>query len=785
MLSNYLKVAFRNIRRNKVYSGLNILGLSIGLASFFIIYLFLQNELAYDQFHEKKDRIYRTLEIREMDTGEEKIGGLTSALAPIAAEELPEIIAFSRLDDAPMSILVKGIADSTDRVETAGIDEGFFQFFDIDIVAGSQDLFLQTPSSLFLNKSKAERYFGSAINAVGQTIRISKADYIVQSVFADIPNTSSIKAEIIADIKSVNAYRGEQGFNQWNASYFDQTYFLLDQNAEKSFVEEKINEVFEKYAYQDESRRLALQPLLDIHFSLDVSGPVGEKTDQQYILIFTLVAGFILLCSVFNYVSLALSQSLERTKEIGVRRVIGARSKSLYAQFISESLIHVFLSFVLAVVLVELLLPQLEVLLDRNLGSGIISQPVLLLKGMIFSGFLAVLCSVYPAYLSTRLKVVRIFKNASGSFSQKRFIAVLSIFQIAVFVVLISVAFTANRQMNFMRQENLGFDQEAQFVLNRLSQNAAAKKVAIKNEMLSIPGVLSATYATSVPSRVMGSSTFGDNDFRWNNFNVDEDYFSTLGMKLVAGRSFLKEDSDSAKVIIINQTAALKLGWKDGAVGKSIERNPGEALRIIGVVEDFHFVSKKEPIEATLFEPISDYASVMVLKLNEQSLTSTVDQIKRTYKDITGGDEAKYFFLDDQINSQYQQENVMIKMINTSAIIAALVAFIGLFGISGYSAKRRIKEMGIRKVLGASFLAVQTAMNRSNVGRLLLAILISVPLVVYWMDNWLSSFAYRIELPYALILGSVLIASVIMMLTVSFHSIRTYFLNPVEILKDE
>ncbi|MFT6873016.1 MAG: putative ABC transport system permease protein [Roseivirga sp.] len=784
MIKNYLKVALRNIRKNKLYAGLNILGLSIGLASFFVIYLFIQNELAYDQFHTKKDNIFRVIQVNRMDSGDEKSGGITSALAPVAKEEIPEIVAFSRIENNPKALLIKGIKDSIDRVNTAAVDPGFLEIFDVDIIAGSQDLEFQTPNSMLICESKAKRYFGDVNEAIGQTIKVGRVNLIVQSVFKDFPVSSSIKAEIIGQHTTINSWRGERGFNQWNASYGDQTYFLLSPNADVSDVEQKVNGLFEKNAMSS-NRVLQFQQLLDIHFSLDIKGPVTEKTDKQYILIFTLVAGFILICSIFNYISLALSQSLERTKEIGVRRVIGARSKSLYAQFISESLIHVFLSFVLAVVLVELLLPQLETLLDRTLGSGIISQPWLLFKGIIFSGLVAVLCSFYPAYLSTRLKVVNIFKSGSGSFSQKRLIAVLSIFQIAVFVVLICVAFTANRQMNFMREENLGFDRESQFVLNRLSKNATSKKEALKNELMKLSGVLSATYATSIPSRILGSSSFGDNNFRWNNFNVDEDYFNTLGIKFIEGRGFSKEDSDSAKVIIINQTAAIKLGWEDGAVGQSIERNPGEELRIIGVVEDFHFVSKKQPIEATLFEPLAAYASVLVLKLNEKSLVSTVGQIKETYSDITGGDEAKYYFLDDQINSQYKQENVMIKMINTFVIIAALVAFIGLFGISGYSAKRRVKEMGIRKILGASFMAIQTSLNWSSLGRLVLAILISVPVVVYWMEDWLSSFAYRIDLPYGLIFSAVLLASAIMLLTVSFHSIKTFFINPVDILKDE
>jgi len=784
MLKNYLKVIFRNIKNNKLYASLNIVGLAVGLASFFVIVLFINNELAYDKFHEKKDRIYRALDVREMDTGEEKGAGLTAMLGSVATEEIPEIEAFTRLENRAKAILVKGVQDSVDRVNSAAVDEGFFTMFDVEIVAGGQDLVFQNPNALFISVSKAERYFGDIQSAIGKPIKVGRADMIVQSVFKDWPTTSSIKADVIGLITTINSWRGERGFNQWNASYGDQTYFLLANGVSVDAVQTKVAAVFEKNAMSDQ-RRVALQSLTDIHFSLDVRGPVTEKTDSQYIFIFTLVAIFVLVCSVFNYVSLSLSQSLERTKEIGVRRVVGARRSSLYGQFMAESLIHVLISFILAIVLVELLLPELENLLGRSLGNGVISEPTLVIQGLAFSILVAVLCSLYPAYLSTKLKVVKIFRSGSGSFSQKRFISALSILQIAVFVVLICVAFTANKQMHFMREENLGFDKQAQLVINRFSREITTKKVSLKNDLLRLPGVESATYATSIPSRTMGTSTFGDYDFRWNNFDIDEHYFETLGMTLLEGRNFLPEDSDSSKLVIINATAVAKLGFKDGAVGKTIERNPGETLRIIGVVDDFHFVSKKEPIEATLFEKITEYSAVLVLKLNESSLTTTVDDVKDVYRQISGGDEVNYFFLEDQINSQYAQENVMIKMINTFMLIAAAVAFIGLFGIAGYSTKRRVKEMGIRKVLGAGFIAIQTTLNRSSLGRLLLAIVISVPVVVYWMEGWLSSFAYRIDMPYAIIVMATLIASAVMFLTVSFHSVRTYFVNPVDVLKDE
>ncbi|MFT7150982.1 MAG: putative ABC transport system permease protein, partial [Nonlabens sp.] len=283
MIKNYLKVALRNIRKNKLYAGLNILGLSIGLASFFVIYLFIQNELAYDQFHTKKDNIFRVIQVNRMDSGDEKSGGITSALAPVAKEEIPEIVAFSRIENNPKALLIKGIKDSIDRVNTAAVDPGFLEIFDVDIIAGSQDLEFQTPNSMLICESKAKRYFGDVNEAIGQTIKVGRVNLIVQSVFKDFPVSSSIKAEIIGQHTTINSWRGERGFNQWNASYGDQTYFLLSPNADVSDVEQKVNGLFEKNAMSS-NRVLQFQQLLDIHFSLDIKGPVTEKTDKQYIL---------------------------------------------------------------------------------------------------------------------------------------------------------------------------------------------------------------------------------------------------------------------------------------------------------------------------------------------------------------------------------------------------------------------------------------------------------------------------------------------------------------------
>ncbi|WP_305983491.1 ABC transporter permease [Roseivirga thermotolerans] len=785
MIKNYLKTAIRNIRRNKLYAGLNILGLSIGLGSFFIIYLFLQNELAYDQFHEKKDRIYRVVHALN-NVGSHKYGaGITPALGPAIREEVPEIEAYSRLDNWNKSVIIPGIADSTDNVQTASVDPEFLDFFHLEILAGSKENALDNDAGVLLNESKAIRYFGSPQAALGQTLMVSRSKpLLVKGVFKDLPKTTSIKAELIAPIMAVNSYRGDN-MTKWNLSYGDQLYVLLAFGVDPNLVSEKILKVGKEKSKGKgvEFKDVQLQPLRDVHFSLTTAGPVQEKTDKQYIFIFTLVAIFILVCAVFNYISLALSQSVERTKEIGIRKVAGAVRFQLFRQFITESFLYVTLSFLVAIILVELLTPELENLIGRDLEFSVLGEPVLLIESIVFSMVVAVLCALYPAYLSTRLSVVQIFRSGRGSFSTKRLINAVSVFQIVVFVVLICVAVTANKQMYFMRNENLGFDKETQVVISRFSREASTKVELIKNELLAVPGVVSASFASSVPSRVMGSMAYSEYPFTWHAFEIDENYLDVLGIKLKEGRNFLPEDSDSANVVLINETAAKNLDFEGGAIGKTLHL--GKDMRIVGIVEDFHFNSKKEPIEATLFKPIQGQFYRLVLKLAPQKIGTTMDAIKAKYRSVTGGDEMNFFFLEDQINSQYKQENVMITLINTFVVVAGVVAFIGLFGISGYSARRRLKEMSIRKVLGASFMAIQKTLNCSGFMRLALATLIAIPVVYYWMDSWLSSFAYRIELPIGLIILAILIASVIVLSTAMLHSIRAYLINPVDVLKEE
>ncbi|GAB5524816.1 MAG: ABC transporter permease [Roseivirga sp.] len=779
MLKNYLKVALRNIRKNKLYASLNILGLGVGLASFFVIYLFLQNERSYDTFHPKADRIYRVLE-EQMDGEQLQIAaGLNAALAPAAAESVPEIEAFSRIETYGKQVLIPGRKDSLQFFQSLAVDAGFVEFFELDFVRGSAETSFVKPNSMLISKTKEDAFFDG--DAIGERIKVNGKEFLIEGVFADIPPNSSLKADIIVPFKTMHARR-LQGELSWNVSYFDQTFFLFAKGTNISSVEDKINKLYLNNNPTGE-KQFTLQSIYDIHFSLGLNDSLGEKTDEQYIYIFTIVAIFILACSVFNYISLALSQSIERTKEIGVRKVVGAIKGQLYKQFISESALYVIMGFVIALVLVEVLVPQLESLLGRTLSTNLSSTPELLIPGFIFSVLVAGLAALYPAYISAAQKVVSIFRGG-GRFKSHRLINAISVFQIGVFMILVSVAFTANRQMHFMQNENLGFDKENQLVIRMFSQAADGKAGVLKNALAQIPEVKASSFASSIPSRVMGSTRYRGYDFSFVNFDVDADYLNTMGMKLKEGRNFLPEDSDTANLVLINETAAARLDFEGTAIGKTIKNGPRE-MKIIGVVNDFHWISKREEIGPTLFRKQKQPRGILVVKLQTNNLMETMDAIEAEYSEVTGGEVMGSFFLDDQINSQYRQEAIMIKMINTFTVIAALVAFIGLFGIAGYSARRRLKEMGIRKVLGAGFVSVQLALNKANFWKLALAAVIAAPLIVYWMEDWLSSFAYRIALPTGLIIAALVIASTVILLTAMFHSVKAFFINPVEILKDE
>ncbi len=782
MLSNYLKFTFRRIGRNKVYSILNIVGLSIGLSCFFVIYLFIQNELSYDQYHTNKDRIYRVIKTTEKDNGVDKIAGVTWILAPKAAEKIPRIKNFTRYGGFAKRISLLSNPDSLFSVPAKSVDLSFIEIFDLDFIVGDKESSFKSENSALINRSKAEQIFGSAEGAYQAEFKLKDQVFRIDGVFEDVPPNSSLDYSMLLPFNTSESSRGE---GSWYISYFDQAYFELHEGADPEAVGVEIDTLY-KQNMQYGNATMSLQSLNDVHFSLDVSDGLNGKSDRQYIGIFSGVALFILLCSVFNYVSLSLSQSVQRFKEVGIRKVIGANGRELFRQFIFESLVFVLISGLISFLLVLFSLPALEELLGRALGFNLLEEPLFIVQAFLFVVLLAILASLYPAYVSVRMQTASILKGIRKTlFSPNRILNSVSVFQTIVFIGLVCAAFVAKRQMEFMQNENLGFDNEQIMILRTSSQGVREKVDVLQNELLKIPNVERISFASSFPTQWGSSQSFNGHDFTFFNFTVDENYLETLGMKLLKGRNLRSTDTDSTFSVLINETAAKKLGISDDPIGHVI-MNGKRKITVVGLVNDFHFVSKKQPIEAVMFRNVRSRAyGNLIMKLKSQDLKGTIAAVEKTFQDVTDKSDADYFFLDDRFNQQYEQETIMSTMINVFAGLAALVAFIGLFGISGYSTSRRLKEMGIRKVLGAGFFEIQKKLNSANLLKLLLAILISVPVAIYLMDIWLSSFAYRIEMPLVIVVLAVMSASIVILFTVSVHTIRAYLVNPVEVLKDE
>lgn len=771
------KIAFRHLLRNKLYAGLNILGLSLGIASFLIIYFFIQNELSFDGYHANSDNIYRILETNHKDPTIVN-GGINAVIGPMAAEAIPEIEAFTRVESWQKAVQIPRLRDTTMAFSSIAVDQGFFKLFDIEIIDGPQPDFNKNPNTVLISEKMAGRFFND--RPIGDLIKVRGVEYMIEGVFENMPSNSSIKGDFIFPFETANGWRANS-FTDMGVNYFDQTYFLLSDQATGTDIESKLNDISESTLAEGVVRaKLSLQALKDVHFSMEVDDHVFSKTDKDYVYIFTIVGVFILACSFFNYVSMAVAQSLERTREIGVKKVMGANKYAIYLQFLLESFFMVVLAFVISAVMLESILPSFEQLLDRELASSIKFSGELWLMAILFVLLLTVSSAIYPALLSTRSNLTLQLKNATFKFSSLRLLNAFSVFQVIIFMTLISVAFVSQKQLKFMQEEDLGFDRDNLMVIRGYFLGNQAE--VLENEFRQTPGVLDITFATSVPTIVTGSQKIRGYDFNVYNFGVADNYFETMGMDLLAGRSF--EESDGPNDILINEAAFEAFGLGDDVLGKSFEVGE-QKFKVIGIVSDFHFMSKKEPVKPIFFKkPGAMFPPSMVIKLTNSDQMSTIAAIEDVYKDIQGR-ALNFSFLDEQIDAQYRHERTMVTMIQSGTIMSAFVAFLGLFGIAGYYTKRREKEMGIRKVLGARFLNIQKTLNVSNIWKLIIAALISVPVIYYWMNDWLNTFAYRIDFPIGIVFGALGLAALVTLSTAIIHSIKASRVNPVEILKDE
>ncbi|HMR91399.1 MAG TPA: ABC transporter permease [Chitinophagaceae bacterium] len=801
MFKNYLKIALRNIRKNKLYSFVNIAGLAIGITGCLLIGLYVWNELSYDRFHKNADRIVRVTMEYQFSGTVSKTAVTGTKAGPQFKRSFPEVESYVRLYKYPMS-LANG-SRAFEEKNAVFADADFFKMFSFRLLRGEPSAVLSRPQTIVLTEKAAKRYFGEE-DPVGKTLRINGTDkdYEVTGIAENAPLNSQIQYDVLISFLSTNASKSET----WkNANYI--TYLLLNNAERAKQIEAKV------LAYSNDAVRKELgiqegssdywiyrtELLKDVHLRSELSGlePNGNMT---YIYVLSIVAILILIIACVNYTNLATAQSVSRSTEIGVRKVMGAGKKQLLKQFLGESFVLTFIALALAVASGILLLPVFNQLTGKTFTASFFVQPLFLTAALLLCIIISLLAGAYPAFVLSNTRLTSILKSGlriahSGGGLRKTLITaqfVIAIFLIAATIIVLN-------QVSFIRHKSIGYDRE-QVVVMPVDYKMKASYDLLKNAMRQVPGVVSVTGAYEDPTfiewgdGITAEDGNGKKELSITGAPVDIGYLHTMGMQLAAGRDFQVSDfaaqdtSNNFKnyrsTYIINEKAAKDLGWTaEQAIGKTIVKSaPGP---VVGVVKDFHFESLHTPIGPLVLFLDSSSVQQMFVKIRAGNTETTLAGIAALWKTRVPHRPFDYHFLDDDFNTLYRTEEQTASLFSVFAGVAIVLACLGLFALAAFTTVQRTKEIGIRKILGANTAGITLLISRQFMWLVGTAILIATPLGWWAGNNWLQKFAYRITLDWWIFAIAGIVAVLIALAAVSYHAIRVSLANPVKALRTE
>ena len=796
MFNNYLKVALRNIIRQKGYSFINVVGLAIGMTCCILILLWVQDELSYDRYHQKADRICRLC--LDANIGKRVRAPVTPApAAPTMISEFPEVINATRIR-GPFTTSVR----YGDRVFQQGgvsyADNSIFDVFTFPFVSGDPQTALEAPYSVVITDEMAGKYFGDE-DPVGKVLRFDdEADFTVTGVVEDVPRNSHFTFNMLRSMETL--YKEDQQIMEsWVDGISYETYLLLGEDVDYRELEQKFPALVHRYMGElldaiGVSMNFFLQPLTRIHLHSDFE---GETSNIVYVYLLSGIALFVLLIACFNFVNLATARSATRAREVGMRKALGAGRGKLASQFLGESVIHSLASMVLACIMLELVLPLFNSVAGRELSLNYLERAWLLPVFVGLALLVGLLAGSYPALYLSSFHPVRVLKGDKGA-GGSGFRRVLVVAQFAISISLIIGTITIYHQINFMKNKKLGFDKEQVVVIPSISDAIRQSYSSVRNELIKVPGVTGVGASSRVPGKgvskgVLIPEGFSDDESQIVDYLlVDPDYIPTMDIQMPAGRNFSADlVTDSTESIIINQTAARKFGW-DKPIGKTFRDIPSpdaegetDVYTVIGVVEDFHTASLRLKIEPqAIFYDLSGVNNISV-RIAPGNITHTMDLLKKEWKKINPEGPFDYFFMDESFDSQYQAEDRLGKIALYFSLLAIFIGCLGLFGMSSYTAERRTKEIGIRKILGASVGGIVFLLSREFTRWVLVANLIAWPVAYYAMSRWLENFAYRVEINLTTFALAAVVALVIASVTVSYQAIKAALTNPVETLRYE
>jgi putative ABC transport system permease protein len=792
MIKNYLKIAWRNLLKNKIFSFINILGLTIGITVCMMIFLFIMNEYSVDRFHKKEKNIYRVM--RGFDDGGsiKMVSYLSGPYAPALLNDFKgQILRAVRVQ--PSNGLISFNNKSFNEKKIYVTDSDFFKLFSFPLLKGDASSVLKDPGSVVLTETTAKKYFGSMENAIGKVIELDKQFQLkVTGVAKNVPSNSHLDFDLIVPISN---YTNQNGFNVWiNNRLF--TYVLLAPNVSPASIANRFSQFMNKYMGGDMKKygfhfTLALQPLKDVYFA-DVAFDNAKHGSKTVVYIFLSIAILILLIACINFTNLSTIRAVERSKEVGLRKVMGALRNHLVWQFIGESILLTVISCALAIGLLFILMPFYNQLLGYTLTVSWNSAPLyLFLAGIIIVvGFIA---GSYPAFVLSAFAPVQALKGKlrlgkGGSFFRKTLVVI----QFSISVILIVGTIIIMNQMNYLKNKQLGYNQQQTVVIpidnNDIYNNMNLFKTSLQNEnkvesvsmMSGEPGGFFDVFMFNVEGQ------YGE--WRSRTEFADFEFVKTLGLRVIAGRDFSSQyPTDTTDAVLINRTAAAKLGWKpEQAIGKWIKNTVRDDKRrtIIGVVEDFNFLSLKENIEALVISPAMD-RRVTLIKLKPGNIQSSLAAIKKGYAKAAPVYPFEYSFLDEQFGKLYKSDLRQQTILSIFSALAIIIACLGLFGLASFTATKRIKEIGVRKVLGSSTQGIVTLLSKDMLKPVIISTIIALPLGYYVMDKWLQNFAYRIPLHWWIFVIAAVITFSIALFTVSFKAVRAAMANPAESLRTE
>ena len=788
MIRYYLKITFRGFLKNRISTLINLLGLGVGMSCAIMLFLYIQDELSFDKHHKNYDRIYRVTSHFKIPTEERKIPLTSAILAPTLKKDFPEVeeaVFFYRKRQA---FIATGDRKFYQK-KVYYTQSGLFKIFDFEFISGNPQTALTKPYTIVLTETVAKKAFGSARLAINQIIDVgNKEKATVTGVIRDLPQNTNIQFSALVSLNSLDL--DASYLNKWHNAN-GHTFMTLKKGASIETFRKQVKNLIYKYTKESDEFKywFDVQALGDIYLRSNVANAdeIGPRGNMAYIYIFSAVALFLLIIAGINYMNLATAKSTNRAKEVGVRKVHGAYRQSLLKHFMLESILVALCGLVLALLLTEITLPLFNQISGKSLTINYMQQPALIGWFIGVTMIIGMLSGIYPAFFLSGFNPVLVLKgkfsrSKKGSSLRKGLVVV----QFTVSIVMMIATWIVYQQLSYVNQQDLGFDKE-QMVIVDLKGKTKGKVSLFKNRLANDANILKITSTTAVQGsdendnwgieieQTDGKKKVGHTDV----FLVDEDYTQAMGIKILKGRSLQKRDLKQ-KGAIVNEALVRKYGWKD-PLGKQV----GKA-KVVGVMKDFHLTSLHDQIQPlTLF--LAERPRKLVVKINGKNVSTALRSLKKTYESIDQKHPFEPYFLDQTFAQQYKADERRGQVLLVFAGLAIFIACLGLFGLASFTAEQRTKEMGIRKVLGASVTHLMLLVSRQFLKLVLIANMVAIPLAYFFMDNWLQNFAYRTEVweNWFVFIFSTLAAVSITVLTVSFQAFKAASVNPVNVLKNE